>query len=145
MSYNQRLFERAQRCIPGGVNSPVRAFVAVGGAPRFIARAEGPYVWDVEGRRYIDYVGSWGPMIVGHTHPHVRAAVQAALARGFSFGAPTEAEVLLAETICELMPAIEQVRLVSSGTEAAMSALRLARGLTGRDKIIKFEGCYHGH
>ena len=146
---NQQLFERAQRSIPGGVNSPVRAFRSVGGTPRFISRAEGPYFWDADGRRYIDYIGSWGPMIVGHTHPQVVAAMQAALARGLSYGAPTEAEVEMAEEIIKLVPSIEQVRLVSSGTEAAMSALRLARGAAGggkgRRKIIKFEGCYHGH
>jgi glutamate-1-semialdehyde 2,1-aminomutase len=146
---NQQLFERAQRSIPGGVNSPVRAFRSVGGTPRFISRAEGPYFWDADGRRYIDYIGSWGPMIVGHTHPQVVAAMQAALARGLSYGAPTEAEVEMAEEIIRLVPSIEQVRLVSSGTEAAMSALRLARGAAGngkgRRKIIKFEGCYHGH
>jgi glutamate-1-semialdehyde 2,1-aminomutase len=146
---NQQLFERAQRSIPGGVNSPVRAFRSVGGTPRFISRAEGPYFWDADGRRYIDYIGSWGPMIVGHTHPQVVAAMQAALTRGLSYGAPTEAEVEMAEEIIKLVPSIEQVRLVSSGTEAAMSALRLARGAAGngkgRRKIIKFEGCYHGH
>jgi glutamate-1-semialdehyde 2,1-aminomutase len=146
---NQQLFERAQRSIPGGVNSPVRAFRSVGGTPRFISRAEGPYFWDADDRRYIDYIGSWGPMIVGHTHPQVVAAMQAALTRGLSYGAPTEAEVEMAEEIIKLVPSIEQVRLVSSGTEAAMSALRLARGAAGggagRRKIIKFEGCYHGH
>ncbi|AKM32931.1 glutamate-1-semialdehyde-2,1-aminomutase [Pandoraea faecigallinarum] len=142
---NTALFERAQQTIPGGVNSPVRAFRSVGGTPRFIARAQGPYMWDAEGVRYIDYIGSWGPMIVGHLHPDVVAAVQAAMSQGFSFGAPTEAEVVMAEEICRLVPSIEQVRLVSSGTEATMSALRLARGFTGRNKIVKFEGCYHGH
>jgi glutamate-1-semialdehyde 2,1-aminomutase len=142
---NQTLFERAQRVIPGGVNSPVRAFRAVGGTPRFIARAEGAYLWDVEGQRYIDYIGSWGPMILGHGHPAVLEAVQRAAARGLSFGAPTEAEIELAEAIIALVPGVEQVRLVSSGTEAAMSAIRLARGATGRSKLIKFEGCYHGH
>ncbi|TAL56482.1 glutamate-1-semialdehyde 2,1-aminomutase [Pandoraea sp.] len=145
MSCNQALFERAQQTIPGGVNSPVRAFRSVGGTPRFIARAEGPYMWDAEGTRYIDYIGSWGPMIVGHLHPDVVRAVETALHQGFSFGAPTEAEVLMAETLCRLVPSIEQVRLVSSGTEATMSALRLARGFTGRNRIVKFEGCYHGH
>lgn len=145
MSLNQQLFERAQQTIPGGVNSPVRAFRSVGGTPRFIARAQGPYMWDAEGTRYIDYIGSWGPMIVGHLHPDVLAAVEATLHQGFSFGAPTEAEIEMAEAICQLVPSIEQVRLVSSGTEATMSALRLARGFTGRDLIIKFEGCYHGH
>ena len=142
---NDSLFARAQQVIPGGVNSPVRAFRAVGGTPRFIARAEGAYMWDAEGRRYIDYIGSWGPMILGHGHPAVLEAVQRAAADGFSFGAPTEREIELAEAIIALVPSVEQVRLVSSGTEAGMSALRLARGATGRSKIIKFEGCYHGH
>jgi len=142
---NQALFERAQRVIPGGVNSPVRAFRAVGGTPRFIARAQGAYVWDAEDQRYIDYVGSWGPMILGHGHPAVVEAVQQAASRGLSFGAPTEAEIELAEAIIAQVPSVEQVRLVSSGTEAAMSAIRLARGATGRSKLIKFEGCYHGH
>ncbi|GGI20254.1 glutamate-1-semialdehyde 2,1-aminomutase [Oxalicibacterium faecigallinarum] len=142
---NERLFARAQQSTPGGVNSPVRAFRSVGGTPRFITRAEGPYFWDADDRRYIDYIGSWGPAIVGHAHPEVVKAVQEAAARGLSFGAPTEGEIDMAERICQLVPSIEQVRLVSSGTEAAMSALRLARGATGRDKIIKFEGCYHGH
>ncbi len=142
---NKELFDRAQLTTPGGVNSPVRAFRSVGGTPRFITRAEGPYFWDAEEKKYIDYIGSWGPAIVGHAHPEVIKAVQTAAARGLSFGAPTEGEVLMAEEICRLVPSIEQVRLVSSGTEATMSALRLARGATGRDKIIKFEGCYHGH
>ncbi len=142
---NQALFERAQRVIPGGVNSPVRAFRAVGGTPRFIARAKGAYLWDAEGRRYIDYIGSWGPMILGHGHPAVLEAVQRAVTRGLSFGAPTEAEIELAEAMIQHVPSVEQVRLVSSGTEAAMSAIRLARGATGRSKLIKFEGCYHGH
>jgi glutamate-1-semialdehyde 2,1-aminomutase len=142
---NQALFERAQRVIPGGVNSPVRAFRAVGGTPRFITRAEGPYIFDAEGKRYTDYIGSWGPMILGHGHPAVVDAVQRALLDGFSFGAPTEREIELAEAIIALVPGVEQVRLVSSGTEAGMSALRLARGATGRSKFIKFEGCYHGH
>ena len=145
MSSNQQLFERAQRVIPGGVNSPVRAFRAVGGTPRFIARAQGAYMWDAEGTRYIDYIGSWGPMILGHGHPAVLEAVQKAALDGFSFGAPTEREIELAEHIIALVPSVEQVRLVSSGTEAGMSAIRLARGATGRSKIIKFEGCYHGH
>lgn len=145
MSTNQELFERAQRVIPGGVNSPVRAFRAVGGTPRFIRRAEGAYLWDAEGKRYIDYIGSWGPMILGHGHPAVLEAVQKAAVDGLSFGAPTEREIELAEAIIALVPGVEQVRLVSSGTEAGMSALRLARGFTGRSKIIKFEGCYHGH
>ncbi|MBL0149716.1 MAG: glutamate-1-semialdehyde 2,1-aminomutase [Ideonella sp.] len=145
MSTNQQLFDRAQRVIPGGVNSPVRAFRAVGGTPRFIARAQGPYMWDAEGQRYIDYIGSWGPMILGHGHPAVLEAVQKAALEGFSYGAPTEREIELAEAIIGLVPSVEQVRLVSSGTEAGMSAIRLARGATGRNKIIKFEGCYHGH
>lgn len=144
-SNNDTLFARAQKSTPGGVNSPVRAFRSVGGTPRFITRAEGPYFWDADDRRYIDYIGSWGPAIVGHAHPDVVKAVQDAATRGLSFGAPTEGEIQMAELICQLVPSIEQVRLVSSGTEAAMSALRLARGATGRDKIIKFEGCYHGH
>jgi glutamate-1-semialdehyde 2,1-aminomutase len=144
-SQNDILFSRAQRTTPGGVNSPVRAFRSVGGTPRFITRAEGPYFWDADGKRYIDYIGSWGPAIVGHAHPVVVKAVQEAAARGLSFGAPTEGEIEMAEEICKLVPSIEQVRLVSSGTEATMSALRLARGATGRDKIVKFEGCYHGH
>jgi glutamate-1-semialdehyde 2,1-aminomutase len=144
-STNAQLFERAQRVIPGGVNSPVRAFRAVGGTPRFIARAQGPYIFDAEGTRYVDYIGSWGPMILGHGHPAVLEAVQKAALDGFSFGAPTEREIELAEEILKLVPSMDQVRLVSSGTEAAMSALRLARGATGRNKIVKFEGCYHGH
>ena len=142
---NLAAFERAQAVIPGGVNSPVRAFRAVGGTPRFIQRAQGAYLWDVEGKRYIDYIGSWGPMILGHGHPAVLEAVIKAARDGLSFGAPTEAEAELAEAIIAQVPGVEQVRLVSSGTEAAMSALRLARGATGRSKIIKFEGCYHGH
>ncbi|MGE4052260.1 MAG: glutamate-1-semialdehyde 2,1-aminomutase [Piscinibacter sp.] len=142
---NAGLFERAQKVIPGGVNSPVRAFRAVGGTPRFIAKAQGAYMVDAEGRRYIDYIGSWGPMILGHGHPAVLEAVQKAAAEGFSFGAPTEREIELAEEILSLVPSMDQVRLVSSGTEAAMSALRLARGATGRSRIVKFEGCYHGH
>ena len=149
MNRNEQLFERAQRSIPGGVNSPVRAFRSVGGTPRFIDRAEGPYFWDADGQRYIDYIGSWGPMILGHGHPAVVRAVQEAAARGLSYGAPTEAEVVMAEELLKLVPSMEQVRLVSSGTEAAMSAIRLARGAAGggkgRRKIIKFEGCYHGH
>ena len=144
-SKNDTLFARAQASTPGGVNSPVRAFRSVGGTPRFITRAEGPYFWDADDKRYIDYIGSWGPAIVGHSHPAVIKAVQEAAARGLSFGAPTEGEIEMAEEICRLLPSVEQVRLVSSGTEAAMSALRLARGATGRDKIVKFEGCYHGH
>lgn len=145
MVTNSQLFERAARVIPGGVNSPVRAFRAVGGTPRFIARGQGPYIWDAEGQRYIDYIGSWGPMILGHGHPAVLEAVQQAATEGFSFGAPTEREIELAEEILKLVPSIDQVRLVSSGTEATMSAIRLARGATGRPKFIKFEGCYHGH
>ena len=142
---NEVLFERAKKLIPGGVNSPVRAFKAVGGTPRFVQRAHGAYFWDADGERYIDYIGSWGPMILGHGHPAVLDAVQKAMRDGFSFGAPTEREVELAEEIIKLVPSIEMLRMVSSGTEAAMSALRLARGATGRSKIIKFEGCYHGH
>ena len=142
---NQELFERAQRRIPAGVNSPVRAFRAVGGTPPFFERAAGAYLWDVEGRRYIDYLGSWGPMVVGHTHPVVVEAVQEAASRALSFGAPTEAEIELAELLCRLVPSVEMVRLVSSGTEATMTAVRLARGFTGRSLIVKFEGCYHGH
>ena len=144
-SRNEPLFQRAQTVIPGGVNSPVRAFRAVGGTPRFIERAQGAYIFDADGRRYIDYIGSWGPMILGHGHPAVLQAVQRAATEGFSYGAPTEREVELAEAIIKLVPSIEQVRLVSSGTEAGMSAIRLARGATGRVKIVKFEGCYHGH
>ena len=144
-SKNDILFARAQQSTPGGVNSPVRAFRSVGGTPRFITRAEGPYFWDADGKRYIDYIGSWGPAIVGHAHPQVVKAVQDAAANGLSFGAPTEGEIEIAEELCRLVPSLEQVRLVSSGTEATMSALRLARGATGRDKIVKFEGCYHGH
>lgn len=144
-SRNDTLFARAQLSTPGGVNSPVRAFRSVGGTPRFIERAQGPYFWDADGKRYIDYIGSWGPAILGHARPEVVKAVQDAAANGLSFGAPTEGEIAIAEEICRLLPSIEQVRLVSSGTEATMSALRLARGATGRDKIVKFEGCYHGH
>jgi len=139
------LFQDAQRVIPGGVNSPVRAFKGVGGDPIFVSRAEGAYLYGSDGRRYIDYVGSWGPMLAGHAHPEVIEAVRRAAAHGLSFGAPTQAETHLAERICRLMPSIELVRMVSSGTEATMSAIRLARGHTGRDKIVKFEGCYHGH
>ena len=145
MSRNDDLFTRAQRTIPAGVNSPVRAFRSVGGTPRFFERGEGAYVWDVDGTRYIDYVGSWGPAIVGHAHPEVVRAVQETARKGLSFGAPTELEVQMAETLCEMLPSLELVRLVSSGTEATMTALRLARGYTGRSKILKFEGCYHGH
>lgn len=142
---NIALFERAKGVIPGGVNSPVRAFAAVGGTPRFVKRAQGPYFWDQNDQQFTDYIGSWGPMILGHGHPEVMAAVQAAVLEGFSYGAPTEREVVLAEKIRELMPSMDMVRMVSSGTEAGMSALRLARGYTGRNKIIKFNGCYHGH
>ncbi len=142
---NNSLFQRAKRVIPGGVNSPVRAFKAVGGIPRFIKRAQGAYFWDANEQRYIDYIGSWGPMILGHGHPAVVKAVQDAVLQGFSYGAPTEREIELAEEILRLLPAMDMVRLVSSGTEAAMSAIRLARGATGRSKFIKFEGCYHGH
>lgn len=142
---NDTLFERAKRVIPGGVNSPVRAFRAVGGTPRFVQRAQGAYFWDANGKRHIDYIGSWGPMILGHGHPAVLEAVQKAAVDGFSFGAPTEREIELAEEILKHVPSMEMVRLVSSGTEAGMSAIRLARGATGRSKIIKFEGCYHGH
>ena len=145
MSRNDELFARAQRTIPAGVNSPVRAFRSVGGTPRFLTRGEGPYVWDADGKRYIDYVGSWGPAILGHAHPAVVRAVQESAVHGLSFGAPTETEIVMAETLCRRLPSLELVRLVSSGTEATMSALRLARGYTGRAKILKFEGCYHGH
>ena len=145
IDHNATLFERAKRSIPGGVNSPVRAFKAVGGTPRFVQRAQGAYFWDANGKQHIDYIGSWGPMILGHGHPAVLEAVQKAALDGFSFGAPTEREVELAEEIIKLVPSMEMVRLVSSGTEAAMSAIRLARGATGRVKFIKFEGCYHGH
>ena len=144
-SNNDTLFARAQQTIPGGVNSPVRAFKSVGGTPRFFERGRGSRVWDVEGREFIDYIGSWGPLIVGHAHPDVIAAVREAAGRGLSFGAPTQAEIEMAELLCRLVPSMELVRLVSSGTEATMSALRLARGFTGRSAIVKFEGCYHGH
>ncbi|MEY4882309.1 MAG: hypothetical protein RIS34_163 [Pseudomonadota bacterium] len=142
---NELLFERARQSIPGGVNSPVRAFKAVGGTPRFVQRAQGAYFWDANGKRHIDYIGSWGPMILGHGHPAVVEAVQKAVLEGFSFGAPTEREIELAEELIHLVPSMQMVRLVSSGTEAAMSTIRLARGATGRNKLIKFEGCYHGH
>ena len=145
MTRSEQLFAQAARVIPGGVNSPVRAFKAVGGSPIFIERAEGAYLWDADGKRYIDYVLSWGPMIAGHAHPQVLDAVQKKMRNGLSFGAPTEIEITLAEKICSIMPNMDMVRMVSSGTEATMSAIRLARGYTGRDKIIKFEGCYHGH
>ena len=145
MSKNESLFARAQRTIPGGVNSPVRAFRAVGGTPRFIVRGRGSRIWDADGREYLDYVGSWGPLVLGHADREVVAAVLAAAGRGLSFGAPTEPETELAEGLARLVPGLEMVRLVNSGTEATMSALRLARGATGRDRIVKFEGCYHGH
>jgi len=145
MSRNAELFERAKLSIPGGVNSPVRAFGSVGGTPHFVQRAQGAYFWDADDKKFIDYIGSWGPAILGHAHPEVIAAVQAAAANGLSYGAPTEGEIEIAEMIRQLVPSMEQVRLVSSGTEATMTAIRLARGFTGRDKIIKFEGCYHGH
>ncbi len=145
MNQSESLFARAQRHIPGGVNSPVRAFRAVGGDPVFFQRGEGPYLIDADDRHYIDYVGSWGPMIAGHAHPEVVRAVQDAAARGLGFGAPTAIETEMADTVCSLMPTLEQVRMVNSGTEATMSAIRLARGFTGRDAIVKFEGCYHGH
>jgi glutamate-1-semialdehyde 2,1-aminomutase len=144
-SRSESLFERARETIPAGVNSPVRAFGAVGGTPVFFERAYGPHLWDADGKRYIDYVGSWGPMVLGHTHPQVVEAVQAAAARALSFGAPTQAEIELVEAICRLVPSVEMARLVSSGTEATMTAIRLARGFTGRSLIVKFEGCYHGH
>ena len=145
MDRNDELFERAQISIPGGVNSPVRAFRSVGGSPRFIERAKGPYMWDATGKQFIDYILSWGPMILGHNNDEVIAEVEAATERGLSFGTATEAEIRIAEEIRKIVPSMEQVRLVSSGTEAGMSAIRLARGYTGRNKIIKFEGCYHGH
>ena len=145
MTTNHELFQRALARLPGGVNSPVRAFKSVGGEPFFTARADGAHLFDVEGKRYIDYVGSWGPMIVGHNHPHVRTAVERAIQDGLSFGTPCPAEVTMAETIAKLVPSIDVVRMVNSGTEATMSAIRLARGFTGRSRIVKFEGCYHGH
>ncbi|MFB3090371.1 MAG: glutamate-1-semialdehyde 2,1-aminomutase, partial [Gammaproteobacteria bacterium] len=145
MGMTNNLFKAAQEHIPGGVNSPVRAFKSVGGDPVFLSRAQGAYVYDSDGKQYIDYVGSWGPMVLGHAHPDVIKAVQETAANGLSFGAPTELETEMANKICESMPNIEKVRMVSSGTEAAMSAIRLARGFTGRDRIVKFEGCYHGH
>ena len=144
-SRNEELFARAQRTIPGGVNSPVRAFRSVGGTPRFLKKALGARVWDADGKEYLDYVGSWGPAILGHADPVVVEAVRSAALDGLSFGAPTEREIEMAERLCELLPSMEMVRLVSSGTEATMSAIRLARGFTGRDAIVKFEGCYHGH
>ncbi len=145
MAASAELFQRAQKVIPGGVNSPVRAFGGVGGTPKFVARAKGSHLWDSDGKPYIDYVGSWGPMVLGHAHPEVIKAVQEAAEFGLSFGAPTSLETQMAELICKAVPSIEKVRMVSSGTEATMSAIRLARGFTGRDNIVKFEGCYHGH
>jgi glutamate-1-semialdehyde 2,1-aminomutase len=145
MTLSSELFAQAQQVIPGGVNSPVRAFKGVGGTPVYFDHAQGAYVWDSEGKRYIDYVGSWGPMILGHAHPDVIEAVKQSAEKGLSFGAPTEIETVMAQKVCDLLPTIDMVRMVSSGTEATMSALRLARGYTGRDKIVKFEGCYHGH
>ena len=145
MSRSKQLFERAQSVIPGGVNSPVRAFNGVGGGPVFIEKAQDAYIYDVDKKRYIDYVGSWGPMILGHNHPAIKDAVLAAAENGLSFGAPTEIEITMAEKVRSLVPSMEQLRMVSSGTEATMSAIRLARGYSGRDKIVKFEGCYHGH
>ena len=145
ISRSEDLFRRAVEKIPGGVNSPVRAFRSVGGQPVFIARGQGSHIWDADGNEYIDYVGSWGPLLLGHRHPEILAALEEALARGTSFGAPTEQEIELADAICDAVPSIEMVRLVNSGTEATMSAIRVARGFTGRDLIVKFEGCYHGH
>ena len=145
MQRSEQLFERAQLSIPGGVNSPVRAFKAVGGTPRFIEKADGPYIYDVDGKRYIDYVQSWGPMVLGHNNDKIREAVIHAAASGLSFGAPTEAEIIMAEKVREIVPSMEMVRMVNSGTEATMSAIPLARGYTGKNKLVKFEGCYHGH
>lgn len=145
MTQSSELFSQAQQVIPGGVNSPVRAFKGVGGTPVYFDHAKGAHVWDSEGKRYVDYVGSWGPMILGHAHPDVIETVKQSAEKGLSFGAPTEIETIMAQKVCELVPSIDMVRMVSSGTEATMSALRLARGYTGRDKIVKFEGCYHGH
>ena len=145
MQTNHDLFTQAQQHIPGGVNSPVRAFNGVGGDPIFFKSGKGAWITDVEGKRYIDYIGSWGPMILGHAHPDVIKTVQEAVTHGLGFGAPTEIEIEMADLLCELVPSMDLVRMVSSGTEATMSAIRLARGYTGRDKIVKFEGCYHGH
>ncbi|MGL4249696.1 MAG: glutamate-1-semialdehyde 2,1-aminomutase [Aeromonas sp.] len=145
MSKSDQLFEQARQSIPGGVNSPVRAFNGVGGTPRFIDHADGAYLYDVDGQAYVDYIGSWGPMLLGHNHPAIKAAVIKAVEKGLSYGAPTEIEVLMAEKVRQILPSMEQIRMVNSGTEATMSAIRLARGYTGRDKIVKFEGCYHGH
>ncbi|WCE30233.1 glutamate-1-semialdehyde 2,1-aminomutase [Vibrio sp. SCSIO 43137] len=145
MTNSSELYQKAQQTIPGGVNSPVRAFNGVGGSPIFVEKANGPFIYDADGKEYIDYVGSWGPMILGHNHPDIRNAVIEAAERGLSFGAPTEVEVEMAELVSKIVPSMEQLRMVNSGTEATMSAIRLARGYTGRDKILKFEGCYHGH
>ena len=145
MQTSQTLFERAKQHIPGGVNSPVRAFKAVGGTPPFITKADGPYLFDADGKRYIDYVLSWGPMVLGHNHPGIRQAVLDSVENGLSFGAPTEIEIVMAERVSQMVPSMEMLRMVNSGTEATMSAIRLARGFTKRDKILKFEGCYHGH
>jgi glutamate-1-semialdehyde 2,1-aminomutase len=145
LTNSQQLMERAQKIIPGGVNSPVRAFKSVGGTPPFIMKGEGAYIWDEDGNRYIDFVGSWGPLILGHAHPEVIAALKSVIGNGTSFGAPTKAEITLAQMIIDRVPAVEMVRLVNSGTEATMSAIRVARGVTGREKFIKFDGCYHGH
>ena len=145
MTQSHDLFRNACEHIPGGVNSPVRAFRAVGGDPVFFDRAEGPYLFDTDGKRYVDFVGSWGPMVLGHAHPEVIRTVQETAAKGLSFGAPTPIETEMANKVCQLVPSMDKVRMVSSGTEATMSAIRLARGFTGRDRIIKFEGCYHGH
>ena len=145
MTRSEQLYAEAQRHLPGGVDSPVRAFRAVGGAPRFIARGKGSHIWDADGREYIDYVGSWGPLVLGHAHPEVVAAVQRAAEDGTSFGAPTELETRLAKLVTAAMPSVEMLRFVSSGTEACMSAIRVARAFTGRDKVLKFDGCYHGH
>lgn len=145
MTISEELFARAQKTIPGGVNSPVRAFKAVGGTPRFITKADGPYIWDADGKRYIDYIQSWGPMVLGHNNVTIREAVITAAQNGLSFGAPTEAEIHMAEKVASMVPSMEMVRMVNSGTEATMSAIRLARGYTSRNKILKFEGCYHGH
>ena len=145
MQRSEELFQRAQNHIPGGVNSPVRAFKAVGGSPVFFDSAQDAYLYDADGNRYVDYVQSWGPMILGHGHPYVLDSIRGQLEKGLTFGAPTEIEIDLADRLCELVPGLDMVRMVNSGTEATMSAIRLARGFTGRDKIIKFEGCYHGH
>ena len=142
---NHDLFAKAQKFIPGGVNSPVRAFKGVGGEPLFIKKAKGPYIYDVDDKEYIDYIGSWGPMIAGHSNKKVLKAVHKAVDRGMSFGTPTEQEVTVADKMCSLIPSLDMIRMVNSGTEATMSAIRLARGFTNRNKIIKFEGCYHGH